>query len=356
MVYDGCPRDFETGLWWDRTKFGESALATCPSGSVGKGSRLCDSEAAEWAPPDLFNCTSTRFLDLRKLLGQLETGDLQVNTFVAVKMAADLQKATNLTGKLYGADVLITQQLVTRLILHELKMAGLNLSHSQDKDYIANIVQASSAILSDEYTEQWDRVEQLTEAGPTDLIAILEKFLHRLVTSQADTYTNPFEIVSPNMVLGMDVVSPSSLFGFERSKPDILHQGIEKVSVPDTSDFLYPPIQLALSGRREESSPAVMFPKYNNYLQDPRTWDPHTKILVPISVLGIPSLHPGEVRVTDKAGEHSAVLSYALYREAGALYGGLYDETVTKRWGIQLRVGSHVLSFAVLVPVVSTGK
>lgn len=68
VVYDGCPRDFEAGLWWDRTKFGESTVATCPQGSVGKGSRRCNSDAAEWDAPDLFNCTSDRFLDLRKLV------------------------------------------------------------------------------------------------------------------------------------------------------------------------------------------------------------------------------------------------------------------------------------------------
>jgi len=36
-----------------------------------------------------------------------------------------------------------------------------------------------------------------------------------------------------------------------------------------------------------------MFPKYNNYLQDPNTWDPYTKILVPISILGISNPFPG---------------------------------------------------------------
>lgn len=98
-----------------------------------------------------------------------------------------------------------------------------------------------------------------------------------------------------------------------------------------------------------------MFPKYNNYIKDPETWDPYTKILVPTSLLGIPNLTPGEVRLGNKNSELSAVLSYALYRKAGLLYEDVYDETVTKRWGIQLRVGSHVLSFAVLVPVVSAG-
>jgi len=70
-------------------------------------------------------------------LSQLETGELQMNTFVSVKLAGDVRKATNLTlPRLYGADLLITQQILIRIIQHELHMAGLNLSHSQDKDFI----------------------------------------------------------------------------------------------------------------------------------------------------------------------------------------------------------------------------
>lgn len=44
-------------------------------------------------------------------------------------------------------------------------------------------------------------------------------------------------------------------------------------------------------------------------------------------------------------------MGYALYKQAGDLFPERYDETVTKRWGIQLKVGSGVLSFSVLVPV-----
>lgn len=92
---------------------------------------------------------------------------------------------------------------------------------------------------------------ELTNEGATDLIAVIEEFLHCLVSSQADTYTSPFEIVSKNLVLGMDVVSPSSLYGFERSKTDILNQGTERVVVPDTSDFLYPPLLVKLNNPKK---------------------------------------------------------------------------------------------------------
>lgn len=50
-------------------------------------------------------------------------------------------------------------------------------------------------------------------------------------------------------------------------------------------------------------------------------------------------------------GSGKAVLSYTHYRTAGSLLPERYDETVSRRWGIELRVGSPVISLAVLVPV-----
>ena len=68
VVYDGCPRSFSHGLWWERTSFGKIALESCPSHSQGKASRACDETLGGWQEPDLFNCTSDPFLDLRKVV------------------------------------------------------------------------------------------------------------------------------------------------------------------------------------------------------------------------------------------------------------------------------------------------
>jgi len=59
-----------------------------------------------------------------------------VTTFVAVKVASDLRRATNLTSMLHGADLLISQELLRELMRYESGEKGLNLTHSQDKDYI----------------------------------------------------------------------------------------------------------------------------------------------------------------------------------------------------------------------------
>lgn len=66
----------------------------------------------------------------------LETKSIKVTTFVAVNGASSLHKAVNSTPILHGSDVLIGQQLIRHLLSHEGSLTGLNLTHSQDKDFI----------------------------------------------------------------------------------------------------------------------------------------------------------------------------------------------------------------------------
>lgn len=66
----------------------------------------------------------------------LETKSIKVTTFVAVNGANSLHKAFNNTQVLHGSDVLIGKQLLQHLLSYEGSLSGLNLTHSQDKDYI----------------------------------------------------------------------------------------------------------------------------------------------------------------------------------------------------------------------------
>lgn len=66
----------------------------------------------------------------------LENKSIKITTFVAVNGASSLNKAVNSTQVLHGSDVFIGQQLVKHLLSHEESLLGLNLTHSQDKDYI----------------------------------------------------------------------------------------------------------------------------------------------------------------------------------------------------------------------------
>ena len=36
VVYDGCPKAYDTGIWWPKTPFGRPVAINCPKGSTGR--------------------------------------------------------------------------------------------------------------------------------------------------------------------------------------------------------------------------------------------------------------------------------------------------------------------------------
>lgn len=199
MVYDGCPRSYSDGLWWPRTLFGMTAIEDCPGTAEGKASRSCDDKLGGWQPPDLFNCTSEAFIEQRYQLAALETKDLMLNTYVAVKMAKDVHKAVNVTREMYGADLLVAESLLVALLRYEESLVGLNLTHSQDKDYVSHLVGIAGAILRSKYKNKWEKIQELNGDSPDKILDVMASYLKTLTASQHDTFTSPFEVVDGNV-------------------------------------------------------------------------------------------------------------------------------------------------------------
>lgn len=150
------------------------------------------------------------------------------------------------------------------------------------------------------------------------------------------------------IVLGLDIVTPESLFGYEPESslpPGEQPYTTEKVIIPDTSQFLENSIVTSQS-----PGPLVSFPKYNNYLQDKSKFDKHSKIFVPLKLLGIKPLESGELITKHSLPDNRAVISYAQYRQAGMLFPNVYDDSVIRRWGVDVIIGSPLISVSILVP------
>ena len=318
VVYDGCPRSYAKGLWWPQRKFGVTAIEDCPGTAEGKASRSCDDNLGGWQPPDLFNCTSEAFIEQRYLLGSLENGELVLNRDIAVKMAMDLHRAVNDTKNMYGADILVAECLLTALLRYEESLADLHLTHNQDKDYVPHLVGIAGMILSKKHLDNWRRIESINGDSPDKILDAMARYLKVLTGSQHNTFTDPFEVVDSNVVMGLDTVTSESLFGYETAeyKEDVSlstarpSEADRKVIIPDTSAFLTSPAHLG---------PYISFPKYNNYMADPHRFDPYSKIRVPLSLLGIKAMSQGELNDKDSQNNEKAVLSYVQYRELGAL-------------------------------------
>lgn len=58
---------------------------------------------------------------------------------------------------------------------------------------------AISVVLDEKYYKHWQRIKELTGKGAEYLISNIESYISTLSISQHDTYTNSFEIVSPNV-------------------------------------------------------------------------------------------------------------------------------------------------------------
>ncbi|XP_041976162.1 protocadherin-like wing polarity protein stan isoform X2 [Aricia agestis] len=356
VVYDGCPRSFARGVWWPQTKFGNEAVTDCPSGSSGKATRLCDkTQLVPWQEPDLFNCTSAPFYQLRKQLQKIESGELTLNTFVGVRIAEELAGACASSARLYGADVLLAARLLLELLRHEMRQGGLNLTHSQDKDYVRNIIKTANTVMNVEYEKEWERIRELTGTGVENLLQEFDKYIAVLAESQHDTYTNPFEIVTSDLAIGVDIVTAESIYGFE---PTQLNRNTEtytteKVILPDTSSFIHSPIQttgyygLGKSKNKRPSSPTVSFPKYNNYVKNKNKFDKYSRVLLPLDLIGISNMQDN----IETNYESRAVFSYLQYsRNTSNLMPLRMDESVGRRWGINITVGSPILQLALYVP------
>nr|XP_018907159.1 PREDICTED: protocadherin-like wing polarity protein stan isoform X2 [Bemisia tabaci] len=360
VVYDGCPRNFAGGLWWPRTKFGDVSVENCPSGSHGTTTRSCDDFLGGWQNPDLFNCTSTAFLHVKSVLSQLERNELSITTFVAIETSNTLRRAANETPSLYGSDVLLGKLMIEKLLAYETSLSGLNLTHSQDKDYIENILIALSRFVNTDVTDQWIKLEEKKQNLGMIIKALLN-YLINLAKNQKDTYTDPFEIVTPNVALGLDVVSSESLYGYETEGTfidndiQLLAKQSERGVLPNTPLVLQPQFASLKSGSNNilgltnsHFMPTVIFPKYNNYLQNKEKFDPHSQIMIPMDLLGIKD--PSQVELTqhDFLRDRQAVVGYAQYKTVGHLLSKRYDETVVKRWGVDLLIGSPVVSVVVI--------
>ena len=66
-MYDGCPKNFAEGIWWDETVFEGTAIQQCPTGSQGEASRVCYEDLG-WAQPDMFYCVSDTFMELKDMV------------------------------------------------------------------------------------------------------------------------------------------------------------------------------------------------------------------------------------------------------------------------------------------------
>ena len=237
-----------------------------------------------------------------------------------------------------------------------------------------NLVSATSVLFQLQYVGHWRTIERVHGYGADALVIAFQNYAANLARQQNNTYTLPFEVVSPNMgtpvistcrnffsikrrfnqyitrqinicltVFGMDVLSTEQIIGQE-----IKSGGLEKVVLPDTSRYIEEaPAGIVLNKEKLASTNAI-FPKYNNYVKNPVLFDRTSKFFTPLSLLGI-RLPSAELTVDRSSSEtQRSVVSYAIYRTAGDILPQVFEPNLKQRYGVDLTLPSTMMSLAAL--------
>uniref|UniRef100_A0A672SFX6 Cadherin EGF LAG seven-pass G-type receptor 1-like n=1 Tax=Sinocyclocheilus grahami TaxID=75366 RepID=A0A672SFX6_SINGR len=208
VVYDGCPKAFEDGIWWPRTTFGGPAATNCPKGSSGTAIRHCSDDKG-WLPPELFDCTSLSFSKLKKESEDLHANASRMDGEISKSLAGLLHSATYRTDRLFGNDVRTAYHLLAIVLEHESLQQGFELTATHDADFNKNIIKAGSAILDPINKEHWEKIQR-SDGGTAHLLRHFEEYGNTLVQNMRKTYLRPFTIVTDNMIGALDFLDSTA--------------------------------------------------------------------------------------------------------------------------------------------------
>ncbi|NXC81296.1 CELR1 protein, partial [Cercotrichas coryphoeus] len=237
VIYNGCPKAFEAGIWWPQTKFGQPAAVPCPKGSVGNAVRHCNIEKG-WLPPELFNCTTHTFVDLKIMNEKLHHNETKLDGDKTIRIVRALQNATKYTQSLYGNDVRTAYQIMIQVLQYESQQQGFDLAATRDVEFNENIIKVGSALLDPGNKEHWEQIQR-TEGGTAHLLRHYEEYFNNVAQNMKKTYMRPFVIVATNMIIAVDIFDKSNFTGariprFHEIKEDYPKDLESSVVFPDT--------------------------------------------------------------------------------------------------------------------------
>ncbi|XP_073429603.1 cadherin EGF LAG seven-pass G-type receptor 1 isoform X2 [Dendrobates tinctorius] len=237
VIYNACPKAFEAGIWWPQTKFGQPAAVPCPKGSVGNAIRHC-SEEKGWLPPELFNCTTLTFLELKTLNEKLHRNETTLDGVKSIEVARVLQNATNYTKSFYGNDIRTSYQILVRVLQYESQQQGFDLAATRDVEFNENVIRAGSIILDHSNKEYWDQIQR-TEGGTAHLLKHYEEYANNMARNMKKTYMKPFIIVTKNIIIAVDIFDKANFSGAKVPQFNEIYEDYPKdlessVLFPDT--------------------------------------------------------------------------------------------------------------------------
>ncbi|XP_074645849.1 cadherin EGF LAG seven-pass G-type receptor 2-like [Tubulanus polymorphus] len=296
IIYTMCPRNWIDGILWPRTNFSSVATKSCPRTSIGRVTRRCSAKNG-WYMPDMFNCLSLNLVNLKNELMKVESHKMKFTTYLAGLRAHQLRKALEDTSILYGSDIDVSYRLLKQLLLYENSLSGLELTHTQNKNYIENLLHAMNYIFDLKYKNEWI-VIQNSSAGAEELMMLMERYSHKLAMNMAPTHFPAFDIVVSRIVLGVDMIT--------------------------------------------DSTNEIRIPKYDNKPQNPKMFDNFTKIVISASQLFTKNGNS----LLNNFGSNNVAVGYVLYKTLGEILPKSYKSSV--RQSRQMAVNAPVFTITLV--------
>uniref|UniRef100_A0A4W5NLX5 Cadherin EGF LAG seven-pass G-type receptor 1a n=1 Tax=Hucho hucho TaxID=62062 RepID=A0A4W5NLX5_9TELE len=188
VVYEGCPKAFDQGIWWPKTKFGRPAAMNCPKGSIG------DCNCLQYLSVFLTSFSSPPSLQNE----EMHRNESRMDGERSKAIVRLLHNATNHTNSYYGNDVKTAFQLLSRVLQYESQQTGFDLTATRDAEFNENLVRAGSAILDPGTRDHWEQIQR-SEGGTAHLLRHFEDYTNTLARNMRKTYLKPFTIITDNM-------------------------------------------------------------------------------------------------------------------------------------------------------------
>ena len=279
-------------------------------------------------PHTMYMCMHFSFIFALQLL-VIEKDKFPLTTYLAIKIANELRTAVNVTETLYGSDVFVAFKLIHHLLSYELKQSGLNLTHKQDRYFLPNIIGAINAIVDLRYIDHWNRIgDMLEEGGPEHIVRLLQQYGQVLIENREDTFTDPFEFSSENLILGLDTISTHELWDMPYIES---FSELNKSSLFQTAASSFVDYSLA-----NDIGVGVALPKYNNYPLRKHYEDDVTRLILPLKTVGVMTA-PEAMRASKLASfslqkrnqaRPKAVYFYAIFPTLGQLLPDSFDHSI----------------------------
>ncbi|XP_032221364.2 cadherin EGF LAG seven-pass G-type receptor 2 isoform X2 [Nematostella vectensis] len=224
VINTSCPRSIAEDIWWKRGAFDKIAEQKCPFGASGTARRICDKNKG-WQKPDLMDCVSNSFLNLRKKLKRLEEGKLLWSPSIAMDLARQLDLAITLATRLYPNDIDIALKAITVLFDYESQQNESTLVSAKNHEFAQILVQSASMLFNAENKNVWS-VVQRNSAGTADLMEKMENFSGTLANNLAhlkraryrrnvESIIPPYTVITPNILMELHPVTIRNFNGMQ---------------------------------------------------------------------------------------------------------------------------------------------